>query len=114
MAPSAGRHSAGRDQPGPDPSGPDDGGIRLSARVFGIVQGVGFRFLTMGKAEELGLSGLVKNLDDGSVSVVAEGPQDRIQELLDWLKSDNAPGRVERVEDTLSAAEGGFRGFNAR
>ena len=67
-----------------------------------------------GKAEELGLAGLVKNLDDGSVSVVAEGPQDRIQELLDWLKSDNAPGRVERVEDTLSAAEGGFRGFNAR
>lgn len=91
-----------------------DGGIRLSARVYGMVQGVGFRYWTMGKAEELGLSGIVKNLDDGSVSVVAEGPRHRVQELLDWLKSDNTPGRVERVEDTLSAAEGGFRGFNAR
>jgi acylphosphatase len=113
MAASAGRHSAGRKQSGQDESGTDDGGIRLSARVFGMVQGVGFRFWTMGKAEELGLTGLVKNLDDGSVSVVAEGPQDRVHELLDWLKSDNTPGRVERVEDTLSAAEGGFRGFSA-
>lgn len=88
--------------------------MRLSARVFGMVQGVGFRFWTMGKAEELGLSGVVKNLDDGSVSVVAEGPQARVQELLDWLKSDNTPGRVERVEETLSGAEGAFRGFRAR
>ncbi|HJV99693.1 MAG TPA: acylphosphatase [Arthrobacter sp.] len=79
-----------------------------------MVQGVGFRFWTMGKAEELGLSGVVKNLDDGSVSVVAEGPQARVQELLDWLKSDNTPGRVERVEETLSGAEGAFRGFRAR
>ena len=39
--------------------------IRLSARVTGVVQGVGFRFWTMGKAEELGLTGEVKNLDDG-------------------------------------------------
>ncbi|MDR7160608.1 acylphosphatase [Arthrobacter sp. BE255] len=124
MAPPAGRHSAGQDDVRPGPAGQgsagrdstpqDDGDIRLSARVFGVVQGVGFRFWTMGKAEELGLTGLVKNLDDGSVSVIAEGPQHRIQELLDWLNSDNTPGRVERVEDTLSAAEGAFRGFRAR
>ena len=119
MAPPAGRHSAGPEPSGQgsagrDASGQDDGHIRLSARVFGVVQGVGFRFWTMGKAEELGLTGLVKNLDDGSVSVIAEGPQHRIQELLDWLNSDNTPGRVERVEDTLSAAEGAFRGFRAR
>ena len=124
MAPPAGRHTAGQDDVWPGPAGQgsagrdstrqDDGDIRLSARVFGVVQGVGFRFWTMGKAEELGLTGLVKNLDDGSVSVIAEGPQHRIQELLDWLNSDNTPGRVERVEDTLSAAEGAFRGFRAR
>ena len=115
----SGRHSAGRDPSGPGGAGPDwtgpnDGDIRLSARVFGMVQGVGFRFWTMGKAEELGLTGLVKNLDDGSVSVIAEGPAAQVEALLDWLKSENTPGRVERVEDTLSAAEGAFRGFKAR
>ncbi|MDR6415740.1 acylphosphatase [Pseudarthrobacter sulfonivorans] len=93
---------------------PPRGDIRLSARVFGVVQGVGFRFWTMGKADELALKGVVKNLDDGSVSIVAEGPKDKVQQLLDWLRSDNAPGRVERVEDAISEAEGSFRDFRAR
>jgi acylphosphatase len=79
--------------------------VRLTARVFGVVQGVGFRFWTMGKAE---------NLDDGSVAIVAEGPQWKVHELREWLNSDRTPGRVERVEDSLSEAEGTFRGFRAR
>src|SRR5919112_2164736 len=93
---------------------PDAEDVRLTARVFGVVQGVGFRFWTMGKAEELGLTGEVKNLDDGSVAVVAEGPEPQVRDLLDWLNSGRTPGRVERVDNELSAAEGRFRGFNAR
>ncbi|MDQ0675987.1 acylphosphatase [Pseudarthrobacter siccitolerans] len=92
----------------------DTGSVRLTARVFGVVQGVGFRFWTMGKAEELGLSGEVKNLDDGSVALVAEGPQWKVHELREWLNSNRTPGQVERVEDSISEAEGKFRGFNAR
>jgi acylphosphatase len=88
--------------------------VRLSARVFGVVQGVGFRFWTMGKAEELGLTGEVRNVDDGSVALIAEGPESQVRELLDWLNSDRTPGRVERVEDDISAAEGNFRSFRAR
>ena len=95
-------------------SGRDSGDVRLSARVFGVVQGVGFRFWTMGKADELALTGVVKNLDDGSVSIVAEGPEHQVQALLDWLRSENAPGRVERVEESFSAADGSFRDFRAR
>lgn len=102
-----GRHT------GPSPAGSSDQ-VRLSARVFGVVQGVGFRFWTMGKAEELGLTGEVRNVDDGSVAVVAEGPEPRVRELLDWLNSDRTPGRVDRVEDELSPAQGSFRSFRAR
>lgn len=93
---------------------PAQSDVRLAARVFGVVQGVGFRFWTMGKADELALKGVVKNLDDGSVSIVAEGPEPQVRELLDWLRSENAPGRVERVEEAISAAEGSFRDFRAR
>jgi acylphosphatase len=93
---------------------PQPGDIRLSARVYGVVQGVGFRFWTMGKADELALKGVVRNLDDGSVSVVAEGPEEQVQQLLEWLRSDSAPGRVERVEEAISEAEGSFREFRAR
>ena len=79
-----------------------------------MVQGVGFRFRTMGKAEELGLAGEVENLSDGSVAVVAEGPGRQVRALLDWLNSPNTPGRVERVEDSFSAVHGKFRGVRAR
>ena len=91
--------------------GPPQETVRLDARVFGMVQGVGFRYWTMGTAEDLGLSGEVKNLDDGSVSVVAEGPQPQVRKLLDWLNSDRTPGRVERVDEAMSEAKGNFRGF---
>ena len=93
---------------------PSVGRVRLSARVFGVVQGVGFRYRTMGAAEELGLTGEVKNLDDGSVALVAEGTGEQVEKLLDWLNSDRAPGRVERVDHTLSEIQGSFREFRAR
>ena len=102
-----GRHERTRDDAGQE-------AVRLDARVFGMVQGVGFRYWTMGTAEELGLSGEVKNLDDGSVSVVAEGPEPQVRKLLDWLNSDRTPGRVERVDDSLSQASGSFSGFRVR
>ncbi|MDQ0770420.1 acylphosphatase [Pseudarthrobacter defluvii] len=92
-------------------NGPTQETVRLEARVFGMVQGVGFRYWTMGKAEELGLAGQVKNLDDGSVSVIAEGITTRVQDLLDWLNSGRTPGQVERVDGSMSEASGKFRGF---
>ncbi|MBT2566144.1 acylphosphatase [Arthrobacter sp. ISL-85] len=94
-------------------NGPMQETVRLDARVFGVVQGVGFRYWTMGTAEELGLSGEVSNLDDGSVSVIAEGAEPQVRKLLDWLNSDRTPGRVERVESGFSAAQGTFGGFRA-
>lgn len=96
------------------PMNSDEEAVRLTARVFGVVQGVGFRYWTAAKAEELGLSGTVENLEDGSVALVAEGPRWKIHELRVWLNSAETPGRVERVEDSLSAATGGYRGFSAR
>jgi len=105
-----GRHAGPSPEEGVPSSGVRDA-VRLEARVFGMVQGVGFRYWTTGKAKELGLSGQVKNLDDGSVSVVAEGPQRQVQGLLDWLNSDRTPGQVERVDSSTSEAGGNFRGF---
>lgn len=102
-----GRHA------GTPKDGSAGGAVRLDARVLGIVQGVGFRYWTMAKAEELGLSGEVANLDDGSVSVVAEGPEPKVRQLLEWLNSGSTPGRVERVDGSTSPAKGGFRGFRA-
>lgn len=99
---------------GPAQENPAQENIRLDARVSGMVQAVGFRFRTMGRAEDLGLTGEVKNLDDGSVSVVAEGPEPKVRQLLEWLNSGRTPGRVDNVEASTSQASGQFRGFRAR
>ncbi len=85
--------------------------VRLTARVTGVVQGVGFRYLTARKADELLLKGTVRNLFDGSVELVAEGPSADIDRMLAWLDSPDAPGRVENVDSALNAATGEFKGF---
>jgi acylphosphatase len=88
--------------------------MRLTAWVEGRVQGVGFRWWTRSRALELGLAGVAENLADGRVKVVAEGPQDRCQELLDLLESGRTPGRVRHVVTRWAPAIGGLSGFVER
>ena len=85
-----------------DSNAADPDSVRLTARVTGMVQGVGFRYWTARKADELGLTGSVRNDDDGSVAVVAEGPQPDIVEFRRWLGSSHAPGRVAHVDEKVS------------
>lgn len=89
--------------------GPD---VRLQARVEGVVQAVGFRYWTVRKAEELSLTGTVKNDVDGTVAVVVEGPQAMVLEFRRWLRSSDAPGRVDHVEESVSPATGEFSNFD--
>ena len=95
-----------------EPNAPEADSVRLTARVTGMVQGVGFRYWTARKADELGITGSVRNDDDGSVAVVAEGPQPVIVEFRRWLGSDEAPGRVSHVDEEMSQAEGKFSSFD--
>ena len=86
--------------------------VRLTARVDGTVQAVGFRYWTVRKAAELGLTGTVRNNADGTVGVVAEGPQPAVLEFRRWLRSPEAPGRVENVEESITRATGEFTDFD--
>jgi acylphosphatase len=56
----------------------------VRAHVFfsGTVQGVGFRYTCRSYADELGLNGWVKNLADGRVELMTEGPAKTVEELL--------------------------------
>ena len=85
--------------------------IRLTAWVHGSVQGVGFRWWTRSRALELGLSGSARNLADGRVEVVAEGQRETCQILLDLLRSQATPGRVDTVIERWSTAKGSLSGF---
>ncbi|MDH6224757.1 MULTISPECIES: acylphosphatase [Streptomyces] len=88
---------------------------RLVAWVRGEVQRVGFRWFTRAKALELGgLSGFALNLQDGRVQVVAEGPRDRCELLLEWLAGEDTPGRVDGVTEIWDTPRGGYSGFEIR
>lgn len=85
---------------------------RITARVVGRVQGVGFRWWTLHQAQELGLTGWVMNdHDERSVEVVAEGRHAALDELEQRLRR-GAPGsHVDAVEVQRSAASGEFSRF---
>jgi acylphosphatase len=87
---------------------------RAEYRVTGLVQGVGYRYFVYRKATALGLKGLAKNLYDGSVLVVAEGEEDKLQELYKQLKIGPSHSYVEKVEVSYSDAKNEFTGFEIR
>ena len=84
------------------------------AWVHGRVQGVGFRYSTQHEAKRLGLTGYAKNLDDGSVEVLACGEQQAVDQLMAWLKSGGPrSARVDRVlVEPRGVAE--YKGFSIR
>lgn len=86
---------------------------RVTAWLRGHVQGVGMRWWIRCRALELGLTGWARNLDDGRVEVVAEGPRDALDKLLDALSGPDTPGRVNGVTHRWGQA-GGMSGFVER
>ncbi|WP_025267241.1 acylphosphatase [Bibersteinia trehalosi] len=65
--------------------------------IFGRVQGVGFRFFTWQQAQKIGLSGTVRNRDDGSVEVIAQGSEKQLTQLKQWLLQGSRFARVENI-----------------
>jgi len=73
---------------------------QLLINVKGKVQGVFFRAHTRDKAEQLHLKGWVKNNSDGTVSILAQGEKEQIDQLLDWCKEGPPSGRVDEITTT--------------
>jgi acylphosphatase len=71
---------------------------RLHALVEGVVQGVGFRFFVTNYAEELHLTGWVRNLWDGRVELTAEGPKTTLELLLKHLQEGPRSAHVSNVD----------------
>jgi acylphosphatase len=88
--------------------------VRLSARVQGRVQGVGFRAWARSQAAERGLVGSARNSRDGSVEIVAEGREPDCRALLEALRGSATPGRVDEVTEEWSPAQGDLLGFSEK
>ena len=70
----------------------------LVIKVYGKVQGVFFRKIAENMADSLGICGYVKNCDDGSVLIEAEGGDDELDMFIVWCKKGPRGAQVEKIE----------------
>lgn len=84
---------------------------RLEAIVSGRVQMVMYRDYAARKARALGIVGEVKNMSDGTVRIIAEGPRTALQQYLKKLHEGSLFSRVDRVEEVFKEASGTCRSF---
>jgi len=84
--------------------------IRVRVFVEGRVQGVSFRYYTWQEATRLGISGWVRNLADGRVEGVYEGPRAAVEDMLAWTRRGPLLARVDAmaVHDEEPKGEQGF------
>ena len=79
--------------------------------VSGTVQGVRYRASTRDAAKDRGVAGWVRNLDDGRVEAVFEGPEEDIEAMIEWCHTGSAMAAVDDVEVSYEdpTGESGFR-----
>ncbi|MBW2981030.1 acylphosphatase [Candidatus Woesearchaeota archaeon] len=87
---------------------------RVHIIVQGRVQGVFFRAHTRDKGRQLGLNGWVRNLDSDKVEVIAEGPEDKIAELIGFCKKGPDIARVEDIKVKFEEPKKDLRPFSIR
>jgi acylphosphatase len=83
----------------------------IEIRVTGRVQGVGFRAWAASRARNLRLTGWVRNAEDGSVEIHAEGPDDSLERFLGALREGSPYSSVDGVVSRRVDARG-YRGFD--
>ena len=84
---------------------------RLTATIVGRVQLVMYRDFSQRKARKLGLVGTVRNMKDGSVSIMAEGDEAILNQYVTYLKRGPILSRVDAVHTVWGEATGTFGDF---
>ena len=87
------------------------GNIRAEVTVHGRVQGVGFRFSTLDRADALALPGWVRNTWRRTVEAVFEGDEADVRDMVRWCRTGPAGARVTRLDVRYADATGEFNDF---
>lgn len=87
---------------------------RIHVLVSGKVQGVFFRANTRHVASQMGLKGYVKNLQDGSVEVVAEGRKNVLDDFIEFCKKGPKGSEIENVDVRWDKPKNEFKAFDVR
>lgn len=86
--------------------------IRAAVTISGRVQGVYFRASTKDMADQLGVTGWVRNLPNGDVAAVFEGPRDAVEQIIAWCHKGPREARVRNVTVEWGTFTGEFSEFS--
>lgn len=78
---------------------------RIFLKIYGTVQGVFYRISSKKKAEDLGISGFVRNEEDGSVYIEAEGDETALKKFVEWCYIGPEGAKVNNIKIQDLAAE---------
>lgn len=84
--------------------------IRKEVSFSGAVQGVGFRYSARSLARGFAVTGYVKNMADGTVELVAQGPHEEVEGFISALK-ERMSGYIRGIRERDDEPSGGFEGF---
>jgi len=85
---------------------------RAVVLISGVVQGVGYRYWTRTEAHALGLTGFVRNLDDGRVEAIFEGELDDVERMLELCRNGPPHADVENLDIDREEFLGNFSSFD--
>lgn len=84
---------------------------RLTLKIHGLVQGIGYRYLSQNEAKKRGFTGYVRNLDDNAVEIVAEGEEKSLKDFINWCYNGVGSAQVSNIEQSWSEMTGEFSDF---
>ncbi|MSP91961.1 MAG: acylphosphatase [Myxococcales bacterium] len=87
--------------------------IQVHVLVSGVVQGVGFRAIAQREAKRRELLGWVRNLEDGRVEAVIQGPEPEVNAMVGWCRKGPLHASVSAVDVERQPIEA-FHGFDLR
>lgn len=87
---------------------------RLGIKIYGQVQGVGFRYAILNWAEKLNLTGNCQNSSDGTVEIQTEGAENNLKHFLELCRQGPRAAQVEKVETNWGEATGEYSNFNIK
>lgn len=87
--------------------------VRIRTYLSGIVQGVGMRYYVSRLANRFDITGYVKNLPDGRVEIIAEGPENQIRTFLERIKK-TPVGSIDNIETEWEPYKNEFTEFEVR
>lgn len=88
--------------------------IQYEINISGRVQGVGFRYFAQHKANEMGITGWVKNAVDGSVLIIAQGTEAEIKTFIDYLYIGPTRSRVDKISTCMMQITIVFDSFSVK